>query len=119
MMAVLCTDGQLSLSDVHKECGKQKWIPLLVYRIINEDSIYLPVFSIEETARSFIKRNLPKKWVHAGIWLSVTDLEKIKSSGWNIEHFSFPRKICEKTDIKLGFEIHEFMTEPDFNYGRL
>lgn len=116
MMAILCSDGQINLSEIHKECITQKWIPLLVYRHINQDTVYLPVFSIEDTARNFIKRNLPKKWLHAGIWLSDGDLEKIESSGWHLEHFSFPRKICDNTSIKLGFEIHEFATEPDFQY---
>ena len=69
-----------------------------------------------DTARNFIKRNLPKKWTHAGIWLADKDLEKIQHNGWKLEHFSFPRKICSDPSIQLGFDIHEFTSEPDLTY---
>ena len=116
MMAILCSDGQMSISDVQDECIRQKLIPLLTYRKVNDDIIYLPVFTIEDTARNFIKRNLPKKWTHAGIWLADKDLEKIQHNGWKLEHFSFPRKICSDPSIQLGFDIHEFTAEPDLTY---
>ena len=118
-MAILCSDGQMSISDVQDECIRQKWIPLLTYRKVNDDIIYLPVFTIEDTARNFIKRNLPKKWTHAGINLSDNDLKSITVRGWKLEHFSFPRKISGIPDIQLGFEIHEFELEPDYTVGKL
>mgnify|MGYP003342881874 CR=1 FL=1 len=119
MMAVLCTDGQLNFNDLTSECIKGKWIPLLVFRQKKDDYIYLPVFSIEDTAKDFIKRNLPKKWTHAGINLSDNDLKSITVRGWKLEHFSFPRKISGIPDIQLGFEIHEFELEPDYTVGKL
>ena len=70
MMAILCTDGQLKLREVERECVNQKWIPLLTFKLEKDESIYLPIFSIEDTAKSFIKRNLPRSWTHAGIYLS-------------------------------------------------
>ena len=114
MMAILCTDGQLNYRSLQDECVKGSWIPLLVYQKINENHIYLPVFSIEDTAKDFIKRNLPKQWTHAGINLSNKDIEIICNKGWKIEHYRFPRKLAGLSDIKLGFEIHEFHEQPDY-----
>lgn len=114
MMAILCSDGQLKINDIVKECVSQKWIPLLTYRYKDESEIYLPIFSIQDTAKDFIKRNLPKEWLKACIYLSVDDIEKINSLKWRVEHFSFPRKIVQNPNIILGFEIFEFQEEPNF-----
>jgi len=118
MMAILCTDGQLEVNDVIKECVSQKWIPILTYRYKNSEEIYVPIFSIQDTAKDFIKRNLPKKWLKACICLSDNEIETIKSFNWNLEHFSFPRKIAENPAIVLGFEIIEFQQQPDFLCNR-
>lgn len=119
MMAILCTDGQLKLREVERECVNQKWIPLLTFKLEKDESIYLPVFSIEDTAKSFIKRNLPRSWTHAGIYLSDHDFLVIEQKGWKLEHFSFPRKISDLPDVQLSFEIHEFADKPDYKVGRL
>lgn len=119
MMAVLCTDGQLSLSELHRECITGKWIPLLIYKKRFTDCIYLPVFAHECTAKDFIKRNLPKKWTHAGIILADSDIDVIQKKGWSLQHFDFPRRIASLPDIQLGFEIHEFTEVPDFKTSKL
>ena len=113
-MAILCSDGQLNINDVTQECITQKWVPLLVYKNHDDGLIYLPVFSIIDTAKDFIKRNLPKSWLKASIFLSDEDMISVKNKGWKIEHFSFPRKINSSKTITLGFEIHEFVEQPDF-----
>ena len=118
MMAILCSDGQLNINDVTRECITQKWVPLLVYKDNDDGSIFLPVFSLIDTAKDFIKRNLPKNWIKASVILSNEDICAAKDRGWNIEHFSFPRKINGSQKITLGFEIHEFVEQPDFLTSR-
>lgn len=119
MMAILCTDGQLGINDVIKECISQKWIPILTYKHKESTEIYVPIFSIQETAKDFIKRNLPKKWLKACIHLSDAEIQTINRLNWKLEHFSFPRKIAENPMIKLGFEIIDFQEEPSFLCSRL
>lgn len=119
MMAILCSDGQMALQDVIKECVHQKWIPLLTFRYKDKEEIYLPIFSIQDTAKDFIKRNLPKKWIKACIELSNHEINTINSLNLRMEHFSFPRKISENPSIIMGFEIIDFQHEPDFFCSRL
>jgi hypothetical protein len=119
MIAILCTDGQMNFGDVTKECVEGKWIPLLIYKQKKEETIYLPVFSIETTAKDFIKRNLPKPWIHGGVYLTDDDLKEIDNRGWKLDHITFPRKILNNPDFELGFEIHEFQSETDYKVGRI
>lgn len=118
MMAILCSDGQLALNDIIKECITQKWVPLLTYQDKKTENIYVPIFSIQDTAKNFIKRNLPKNWIKACICLSDQEIKTINSLNYKIEHFSFPRKINENPDIRMGFQIIEFDQQPDFICSR-
>jgi hypothetical protein len=112
MISIICTDGQLGLTEIQKECVKGKWIPLLVLK--QNNNLILPIFNLVEIARKFIKRNLPKEWNHGCVFLCEDDIVAIKKRDWKIEIFDFPRKVNENPEIELGFEIHEFEEEPDF-----
>ena len=112
MIAVICTDGQMKIDEIEKECVTGKWIPLLIYKTNNKK--ILPVFNLEDVARSFVKRNLPKNWAHGCVFLADSDIEKILKNDWEIQPFDFPRKLNENPEIQFDFEIHEFQEEPDF-----
>jgi hypothetical protein len=118
MMAILCSDGQINLQELMKECVPGKWIPLLILKRQNKPPI-LPIFNLTEVAKTFIKRNLPKNWSHGAICLCEDDIEKIKSKGWEMEIFNFPRKVTDLQDMSLDFEIHEFSEVPDFLTSRM
>lgn len=114
MIAIICTDGQLDINNIEKECVAQKWIPLTVLKRKYDKKILLPVFNLTDIAFKFIVRNLPKNWKHGCVYLSDSDIEKILKKGWQIEPFDFPRKVNEHPDFDMTFEIHEFEVEPDF-----
>jgi len=116
MFAILCTAGEMSISDVAKECTNEQWVPLLVYRRKGETTPIIPLFITQDTARSFAKRNLPPP--HGAVLLSEEDIKKIQSKGWILEIMDFPKKIKERIDIDIGLEIHEFIEKPDFRTSR-
>jgi len=119
MFALLCTNGQMTVSDVICECVEQKWIPLFVFRDKVSSKISLPVFHDESIAKSFMKRNLPKKWSHGSFLLCEEDINIIISKGWNLHIFEFPNKIIDRLDIEIGFEIFEMANKPDFMTSRI
>ena len=116
MFAILCTAGEMTIADVAKECTSEKWIPLLVYRRINEATPIIPLFVTQDIARSFAKRNLPPP--HGAVLLSQEDIDAIQSKGWIMEIMDFPKKIKDRKDITIGLEIHEFAEEPAFRTSR-
>ena len=119
MFALLYTDGQLKINDIIKECIAQKWIPLFVFREISSSILTLPIFECEELAKSFMKRNLPKKWCHGTILLSDEDKDTMIEKGWNLQTYTFPNKISDRRDIQIGFEIFEMDQSPDYFTTRL
>jgi hypothetical protein len=119
MIAVLCTDGQMNLQHVQSECISGKWVPLLVYTIEGEEGVVIPLFHDQKTARSFIKRNLPKDWVHGGVELTDRDIDWIKDKGWKIREMNYPNKVTDLLGLKFTMEILEFAEEPGFTVGKL
>lgn len=115
MIAIICTDGQLGLHEIEKECVSQKWIPLLILKQKLDGKIILPVFNLIDISRKFVNRNMPKNWNHGCVLLANEDIENIIKKDWKIEPFDFPRKVNEHPDFEMTFEIHEFAQEPDFN----
>jgi hypothetical protein len=116
MIAIICTDGQMEITDIRKECKSQRWIPIFVYRTAQE--IVVPLFSDDYVAKSFIKRNFPPNWVRGGIILSNEDVAWIKSKGWKIRQMSYPNKLTGLKDIEMSFEIIQLADEPDFKTSR-
>lgn len=112
MISIICTDGQMNIGEIEKECVKGKWIPLLVLK--EENKTILPVFNLQDVARKFVQRNLPKSWNHGCVLLSDSDIEVILKKGWIIEGFNFPRRLCDHPSMSMTFEIHEFAEQPDF-----
>ena len=113
-LAVLFTDGIMTHGEVHKECQAGKWVPVLVYD--DGNGKILPVFTDQETCKSFIKRNLPKNWNHGAVCLTDENMEFMKSKGVRLRIMSYPNKIPFE---KMGFEILEFEKVPDFHVGYL
>lgn len=116
MFAILCTDGQMSVNDVAKECVPGQWVPLLVYRHKGEQTPIIPMFEDALTARSFAKRNMKPPF--GAVRLSDEDITNIKDKGWVTDLMEFPRKLKDRQDIELGLEIHEFFEQPDFRTSR-
>jgi hypothetical protein len=114
MIAIICTDGQMGIDDLQKECVSGKWIPLLVLRDRKTKEIHLPVFNLEDVVRKFVGRNLPKNWKHGCVYLADDDIATIIENGWQFMPMDFPRKVNEHPDYELSFEIHEFSEEPEF-----
>jgi hypothetical protein len=107
----------MDLSEVRNECVPGKWVPIFGFRSNSEDSPTIPLFHNEETAKKFIKRNLPKEWWHGGVELTDADIEWMKSKGWILKEMNFPHLV---TNYKYGVEILEFSEQPNFrvSYGR-
>lgn len=116
MFAILCTDGQMSVNDVAKECVSGQWVPLFVYRHKGDQTPIVPIFQDALTARSFAKRNMGPP--HGAIRLTEEDLAIIQAKGWKTDLMDFPRKLKDRQDIEIGLEIHEMEEEPDFTTSR-
>jgi len=111
MIAILCTDGAMELTDICSECKNNKWVPILVYY---KDSVPTVVtFSNEDTAKRFAQRNLRKGWLLGAVYLGDEGIEFIKSRGWNIEVMNWPRRLTN-----FGYEVVEFDTAPEVYCGR-
>ena len=111
MIAILCTDGQMKLDEVRNECVPGKWVPLFVFRVNPSDPPTVPIFQEEKTARQFIKRNLPKGWMHGGAELTDRDIQWMKDKGWILREMDYPHLV---KDYLIGLEILEFGDQPDF-----
>jgi hypothetical protein len=119
MFAIICTDGQITLSQLRSECVKGKWVPLLIYRNKETKLPILPIFNSLDIARQFSKRNLPKEWLKGCVSLTDVDMVAIDNRGLSTEIFDFPRKMTDLPDIEFDLEIHEFAEEPNFRAGKL
>lgn len=105
MLAAFCTEGQMNLSDVIKECGGDRWIPLLVIKA--ENKTVLPTFIDSEVCRKFCKRNLPKNWVYGCVNLTHEDIESLAKKDLDVLELAYPRLL--KDAFEFGVEIHEFV----------
>lgn len=114
MIAIICTDGQMEIDDIHKECISGKWIPLLILKETVTGKVHLPVFSLQDIAYKFVVRNLPKEWKHGCVYLADDDIATVIERGWQFMPMDFPRKMNEHPDYEFGFEIHQFSEEPEF-----
>ncbi len=83
--------------DIRKECTT--WIPLLSYN----NKVLL--FTLESTAKSFVKRNIPKDQVRGCILLTDADLATIKE----YEILDFPKNFVPY--------VHYLDSEPEFKYS--
>jgi hypothetical protein len=119
MFAILCTDGQMKLDEVRNECLPGKWVPLFAYWLNGEEHPNIPVFHDSETAKAFIKKNLPPEWIHGGVQLTDRDVKWMEDKGWRIRQLSYPQRIQASKICKIGLEVLELEVEPDFAIGRL
>lgn len=119
MIAILCTDGQMHLNEIRKECQTEKWVPLFSYTENDDPTPIIPIFSNQNILKSFIKRNLPKEWLRGGVDLCDEDLEKMKARGWRLREMTFPNKLKGLKNIKFGLEILELDEKPDLHVSAL
>jgi len=115
MIAILCTDGVMQLSDIYNECQKNKWVPVLVYRKGDDPTPIVVTFNSEDTAKRFAQRNIRKGWLLGAVYLGDEGVEYIKSRGWRIETMDWPRRL---SDFELGYEVVDFATKPEVYCGR-
>lgn len=115
MYVVIYSDGQVSLSDMHTDCRSRSWIPMAVLRG-KDGKITVPCFHDMDCAKGFATRNMPRHWVRGSVMLAKEDIETIKSKGWDMELFDFPRLVRDRDDSKLDFEIYEFDSKPELMF---
>lgn len=108
--AVLCSQGEMSVQELFRECRQNKFAPILVMRQDDGPTI-VPCFKTQETTYKFVKRNIPKEWaVFGAVELTVQDLEWMESKGWQFSLMDFPRKLTDVVDFDV--EILEYDDEP-------
>jgi len=112
MIAILCSDGAMKLSDIYTECHQKKWVPVLVYRKKDDLTPIVITCNSEDTARRFAQRNMQKGWLLGAVYLGDEGVAYIKSKGWGIEEINYPRKMNERQDIELSYEVVDFITNP-------
>jgi hypothetical protein len=114
MLAAISTMGEMSFSQVKKECGGEGWVPLLIYRLEHEGETFtvLPIFSTEEVCRKWCKRNLPKEWgLSGGVFLTDEDIPTIEEKGWRVQMFEWPNKV--KDFVTFDVEPIELSDKPE------
>lgn len=109
----------MKLDEVRNECQPGKWVPLLTIKTEDSDITSVPLFHDDKSARQFIKRNLPKEWLHGGVVMADDDLDSLRAKGLKLEEMSYPRRLVDIPGLTFGMEIHEFAVEPGFHVGRL
>ena len=118
MYAILCTDGQVDYKAVINECRPEKWVPIFsYYETKNPKTPIIPIFHDPETARKFTKRNLPKDWVKGAVFLIPENIDWMKEKNWKINIMQFPRLMKNLPNVKIGFEIMEFIKVPGVVVG--
>lgn len=119
MYAILCTDGQIDYQAVVKECRPEKWIPIFAYyHAENPEKPVIPIFHTPDVARNFAKRNLPNEWQKGAVFVIPENITWMKEKGWEVLPMSFPRRMTGLKDIRIGFEIMEFISEPEIKVSR-
>lgn len=115
MYATLYNDAQINVAEIHRECGHERWVPLLVYRPKGDPDgpPRLIVFENKDVAYRFAKRNITTKmekegWLRGSVFLTQEDIEAIKARGWVLDIFQWPRQIIGNKDLLVSFEVHEF-----------
>ncbi len=115
MIFVFTTLGDMSYREVFKECGSEKFAPLLLYEY--EGKRILPFFDNAETCRKFCRRNLPKEWPSGAVHLTKEDLGVLATQNLMFEKFHWPRKI--KDLVTWDVHVHEFVNTPDIITDRI
>jgi hypothetical protein len=106
LIAILCTEGQMDQTEVHKECKAGKWAPIFVWR--EGDKTIVPLFHDAKNSKSFIRRNLPADWPKGGVVLTEDDVKNMRDNGWEVREMTFPNIIKDLPGITFGMEILEF-----------
>jgi hypothetical protein len=116
MIAVMCTQGTLKFQEIRDECPTNKWFPILTY-VINGEQVLL-LFSDQKVAKQFIKRNLPKDWLHGAIELTDDD-EKMLRERFKVREMNYPNLMKDLPGIEWKEEVLELDERPNFHVSRL
>ena len=99
-IAAVTTAGDMTYLDIQSECGKEGWVPLIVYQY--EGATVLPIFKNERICKDWIGRNISKKWKPNGCcFLTKEDMEFVEDKNWNIKFFEWPNKIKGRVDFRV------------------
>lgn len=99
-IAAVTTAGDMSYLDVKNECGKESWVPLVVYEF--ENQTILPLFKTEEICKKWLGRNLSKDWMPNGCcFLTEQDVAFVEERGWNIRFFEWQNKVKDYVDFRV------------------
>lgn len=116
LFAVIWTDGEITTGQLQTELVDGQWVPLFVYRKkTSPKQLILPVFTDIKVAANFYKRNLPETWLgpFKGFFsIGKKDLVAFAARGWATEWFHFPNRMMDRTDIAVGFEVHQIPYVP-------
>lgn len=104
MYCIWSNHGEMKKRELIDECQQEKMLPILVMRTPNEGPI-VPVFRNTKTAKTFIKRNLPKNWVCGLVNLTMHEAQLMDEKGWKAICYSFPRVL--KDVLQFDIEIFE------------
>lgn len=102
LYVVLCTEGQMSRTDVALECKNGNWAPVLAYRL--DGKLTIPCFEHEHLAYKFSKRNLPNKWAKGMVVLHEDRVQWVYDQGWQLSKFDWPNKL----DVEFETAFIEF-----------
>jgi hypothetical protein len=116
MFAILCTEGLMTLNEIETECVSKKWVPILIFRKKQNDTPCVPVFQTSDIAIRFVKKNLPKNWINACVYLNSFDYKELISKNWILKEIRYPQRIDFS---EFSIEIFELKKEPDFRVNRL
>jgi hypothetical protein len=103
-IVIFNSENELLLSDVQKECQKEKWIPIACQEENEKKTIFL--FDNFETAKNFVKRNFLKGEFIGLVLLHEIEIEKLKNN-YYLEKLSWPKKIKN-----INFEIFYLEENP-------
>lgn len=101
MHAIICTQGQMNPQEVLNECGKEKWVPILVYR--HQGKTIVPCFDAPNVLLRFTKRNLGEKkdWYYGCVNLEPENIDWFKNKGFEIRLYDYPQKLSGEFDIEV------------------
>lgn len=102
MYAIVCTQGDMTLGEVKRECVGGKWVPVLFY--YEDETPIFPVFPSQDMAKRFAQRNVPKAWLTGCVNLDEDDVNAIRGKGV-VVLMGYPKRIVAKYSVEV-IEYH-------------
>lgn len=99
------TDGDVSLTELKKECQKENWAPIMVFR--TEKGIAVPIFRDHNVCLKFIKRNAPPDQMVGIMGMSEVDKQRLLDKGWELMWHDYPKLYKNRAGYKIAVEVIE------------